>query len=217
MLCEFNITVKILTWQAFFGNIQVMKVFFTAPQRGKKDLGEYYKKILATVKDAGYTSLDDSVINISNEDFYKNFEGMEKVEHEKFYNKILDILRKADINIFECSFPSLGIGYQITKSLEYGKPTIVLYFENVPSHLFFAGADDEKLIIRSYTEKSLRKTIKEALEVARERRDKRFNFFISPKLLEYLEKASNSEGITKSKFIRNLIVNKMRNQPTQEE
>jgi predicted DNA binding CopG/RHH family protein len=48
------------------------------------------------------------------------------------------------------------------------------------------------------------------LDHAREKRDKRFNFFISPKLLEFLEKTSNGDGITKSKYIRNLIVEHMR-------
>jgi hypothetical protein len=194
-----------------------MKVFFTAAQRGKKELGEQYKKILSSIKDIGYNSIDDSIINISGDDFYKNFEDMGKDEHEKFYNKILASLRKSDINVFECSFPSLGIGYQITKSLEYGKPTIILYFENTPSHLFFAGADDDRIIMRSYTDKTIKKVIKEVMELARERRDKRFNFFISPRLLDYLEQSSGKDGITKSKFIRDLIVNKMRTQNVPEE
>jgi predicted DNA binding CopG/RHH family protein len=65
-------------------------------------------------------------------------------------------------------------------------------------------------MIRSYNEKDLKKVVSEALEQSREKRDKRFNFFISPKLLEFLEQSSNSEGITKSKLIRNLIVEHMR-------
>jgi predicted DNA binding CopG/RHH family protein len=56
----------------------------------------------------------------------------------------------------------------------------------------------------------IKKTLRELLENAREKRDKRFNFFISPKLLEFLENTSNTEGVTKSKYIRNLIVEHMR-------
>lgn len=70
--------------------------------------------------------------------------------------------------------------------------------------------EEEKLIIKQYNEKNIKKVIKEAIDIARERRDKRFNFFISPKLLEYLEKASFNDGVTKSKFIRNLITEHMR-------
>jgi predicted DNA binding CopG/RHH family protein len=72
------------------------------------------------------------------------------------------------------------------------------------------GIEDEKLIIRSYTEKNLKKILKEAIDLARQRSDKRFNFFISQKLLNYLESISKKEGINKSTFIRNLILEHMR-------
>jgi uncharacterized short protein YbdD (DUF466 family) len=98
------------------------------------------------------------------------------------------------------------------KALEDNKPVIILYFnQNTP--LFMSGVEDEKLFVANYSEKNIKKVVRNSLEQAKERRDKRFNFFISPKLLEYLEKMSKEEGITKSKFIRNLILEHMHKEP----
>lgn len=111
--------------------------------------------------------------------------------------------------MFDATVPSGGIGFLIEKSLEYSKPTIVLYHETAPTY-FFPGADHEKLIVKPYNEKNVKKVVNEALAAAREKRDKRFNFFISPRLLEYLESTSKEMGVTKSKFIRDLILEHMR-------
>jgi predicted DNA-binding protein len=54
-------------------------------------------------------------------------------------------------------------------------------------------------------ENTLDQVIRDAVEKAQSLADKRFNFFISPSLLSYLNKASKEEGVTKSTFIRNLI------------
>ncbi len=192
-----------------------MKIFFTAAYQDDKPAFDRNKKIYEEIERQGYTHLFDDTVKVTYEQFVDRLQG-KKDEYSKHSNSVIKNVQSADICVFEVSAHSLGIGFSIEKALELNKPTIVLHYEGT-SPIFLSGLDDEKLILREYNDKNYKKVIKEALEIARERRDKRFNFFISPKLLEYLEKASNTEGITKSKFIRNLIVNKMRNQPSQEE
>lgn len=185
-----------------------MKVFFTASHRGKTYFDEYYIKIYELIEQFNFQNLDDSLITIPIKKFYSELDKLGKQRDIKLYNRNLEYIKKADINIFECSFQSISIGFMIEKSLELNKPTVVLYLEgNIPH--FLAGAVGEKLIIRSYKKNNIKDVIKATLVEAKSRGDKRFNFFISPKLLSYLEKASKERNITKSTFIRNLILDHM--------
>lgn len=181
-----------------------MKVFFTASQRGKKDFGAYYKSIASQIQSLGYGLLEDDLLTMNSDEFYKAIASQE-AESSKFYKQEIKNLQDAEINVFECSFHSLSIGFIIEKSLELSKPTVILYHEKNKPH-FLMSIDEEKLIVKSYNEKNLPKIVQECLAEAKQQRDKRFNFFISPRLLAYLEKASSDSGVTKSRFIRDLIL-----------
>lgn len=185
-----------------------MKVFFTASQRGRKEYGKYYDLIASSIKELNLILLDDDILHPQPKEFYNKLEYNHDA-NVKFYQTKLKNLEQSDINILEISAHSLSIGFVIEKSLELNKPTIVLYYKDF-NPLLLMGNEDEKLILKSYTEKNLKKVLEEAIAIAKERRDKRFNFFISPKLLNYLEETSKKQGITKSKFIRNLILENMR-------
>lgn len=187
-----------------------MKIYLGIPFMGVPQFGEHYKKIYDEIEKLGYEHVDKEIINLTYVEWQKKMEkGRDSyVDH---YQKKMKAIKEADICIFEASFHSLGIGFLIQKALENSKPTIALYYEDKVPY-FLSGAEDEKLLVRSYNDKNYKKTVQEVLDFARERRDKRFNFFLSPRLLDYLEQASKKEGVTKSKLIRDLIVDHMRNE-----
>lgn len=182
-----------------------MKVILTASLRGKKYFEEQYKAIFREIEKLGHENIADDLLNPSQNPVYMDIvEGVRDANIALYKKKIEDI-QKADICIFECSTHSLAVGFVIQKALALNKPTIVLYYkENAPD--FLAGVEDEKLITRSYDETNLHEVLANAISDASSLRDKRFNFFISPRLLTYLEKTSKEEGVTKSTFIRNLIL-----------
>jgi predicted DNA binding CopG/RHH family protein len=185
-----------------------MKVFFTGSYRGKNEYGKFYETIYKEIERLGFVNLDREVIDMDYKEFVKQA-VKDKQYSINHYQQKDAALHKADICIFDTSFHSLRVGFLVERALKYGKPAIVLYYKN-NSPYFLTGIEDEKLIIRSYTEKNLKKILKEAIDLARQRSDKRFNFFISQKLLNYLESISKKEGINKSTFIRNLILEHMR-------
>ena len=186
-----------------------MKVYFDATQRGKDKYGAYYREIFDAIKECGYKHLFDSLVNQSPEEFYQKFENSTDDAQGDLYHLHMKQMQEADINIFEASLPSLSIGFLINKSLDLNKPTIVLYYEeNKP--VLISGISHDKLIVKKYDKKNIKTMVADALGEASGLRDKRFNFFISPQLLQYLERVSNSLGITKSTFIRNLITEHMR-------
>jgi len=186
-----------------------MKIFFTASQRGKNEYESYYVKIFSLLKEKGFTHVDSEIMTQSAAEFYKNIEKKGTKGNIELYEKNMNNIKMADINLFECSFNSLSIGFMVQKSLEINKPTIVLYINN-QKPFFLEGIQDEKLITAMYGNSNMESVLSNVLEKATNLRDKRFNFFISPSLLEYLERASKKEGITKSTFIRNLLLSHKR-------
>jgi len=184
-----------------------MKVFFVGTNRSEDKLLKNYELLYNEIKNLGYSHLSDFTLTAT-KDFQEQMkEGRDK--HIAFYNEMIKDIQAADICIFEASSPSLAVGFLIQRSLDYSKPTIVLYYKDNLVY-FLSGTEDEKLIKASYTEDNYKKVIRDALVNAREKRDKRFNFFLSPKLLNYIEEASKERGITKSKLLRDMIVNHMR-------
>ena len=111
--------------------------------------------------------------------------------------------------MLECSNASLGIGYLVNKSIEFNKPTVILFRDGHTPYLL-AGISDDKVILKKVKDGSVLSSLKVALEEAKQVADKRFNFFISPQLLSYLEEVSKQQGITKSTFIRGLIRDHMK-------
>jgi len=185
-----------------------MKVFFTASPKGRKYFEHYYKRIYASLAQQGLVHIDDEIVALSSKELYRQMEKRGKKKSGDLYKSNLKKVKNADIVFFEASFPSLSVGYMINESLHLNKPTVVLYLEDNPPY-FLEGNKEEKLIIRRYRENDLDSIIKKTVAEAKKRTDRRFNFFISPNLLNYLNRQSKKEGVTKSTFIRNLIVHHM--------
>jgi len=186
-----------------------MKVFFSASRRGRPELDKYYNIISGFIEKNGYVNLNTDFFKVSNDTFFKRL----KSEGNKFYSKIHKYLLKqakeADICLFECSIHSLTIGYLIEKSLENNRPVIAFYKKGrLPD--FLKGIEDEKFILVEYDNSNLEEMIEINFEKAKKLVDRRFNFFISPDLLTYLNAISKELMITKSTFIRNLIIDHKR-------
>lgn len=186
-----------------------MRVYFTSSQRGKKEFGEYYYKIFDYLKKQNYEILDDNIVSVPDTKFYDTLETVGREAWAELYNRNMSCLKKTDISIFECSFPSLSIGFLIQKALELNKPVIALYLKGHNPY-FLSGIDNEKLVMVEYNEKSLKETLAKTMERTKAIIDTRFNFFISPRLLNYIQKASKDMGMTKSAFLRSLIIDHMR-------
>lgn len=180
-----------------------MKVFFVTAPRANKLLGNVFNQMYEEIKTLGYEHTSNLITLTPKkfeEDMNKGKEAM-----TQFYQEMVGSISKADICIFEATTSSSGVGYLIDKSLSLSKPTVVLFYKQYRSFLL-PGVDDEKLSIFAYDENNYKKILSQALELGSHLRDKRFNFFISPQLLEYLESASKTRGETKSQFIRNLLL-----------
>jgi predicted DNA binding CopG/RHH family protein len=69
----------------------------------------------------------------------------------------------------------------------------------------YEGKNDDKLQVVEYELEDLYQVLKDAVEYAFKKVDVRFNFFISPKQLAFLNRIAKDKGIPRSAYIRNLL------------
>lgn len=181
-----------------------MKIYFSAAIESQTTKREY-EQTTHFLKELGHTIVLDTTKII-----IPNVSSKTEEQRSDYYEQILEGLQEADLAVFEVSFPStLHIGHEISLALQRGKPIIALYkIGHEPS--FFLGLKEEKLLWLEYEEETLKDTLIHALSYISEQVNVRFNLFLSSRLSTYLEVVCESEKISKSKFIRDLITNHMK-------
>lgn len=180
-----------------------MKIYFVASIAGKIKFGENYKNIISLLEELGHKVTENTMKPTLNEVYSLTDDG--KIEQ---YRNVLKWIQNSDMLVAEATHPSLGVGYEISLALEKGKPVVVLYAEGNAPH-FLEGYDNEKLVIVKYRMEELRDTLGDSIKFAAEQTDIRFNFFISPKISNFLDWMSREKRIPRSVYLRRLIENDM--------
>lgn len=182
-----------------------MKIYFTASLRGKKEFGDNYKEIVKVISDLGERLLSNHVLTTDFEDVASQNLGQARGS----YDKLISYIKSSDVFVAEVSTQSLSVGHEITEAMNLGKPVIILYVgDRRPSMLF--GSDYEKLQLIQYDLKDLKKILTKAFIEAKKNMDVRFNFFVSPKILAYLDWVAKHRMIPRAVFLRDLIEKEMR-------
>lgn len=97
------------------------KIYFAGAIRGGRDDSQIYNEII-TYLSQKWNVLTEHVGN-------KNIGLVWEVNRteDEIYNRDIDWLTSADFVVAEVSTPSLWVGFEIAKSVEYGKKTLCLY------------------------------------------------------------------------------------------
>jgi hypothetical protein len=191
-----------------------MKVYFGTSPRIKQLNEGSIEKIYTIIEDLGHTHTSDFVLKVVPEKFYR----LSTEEFNRHHEETIRSIRRADVCIFEASQHSLSVGYLVNYSLDLGKPVIILARDN-DAPFMFKSIKSERLFFVFYKDnKDLKRKLKRALEKAASRIDVRFNFFITPQLLSYLDWIAGKKRIPRSVYLRNLIEEDMkRNKEYQKE
>lgn len=183
-----------------------MKAYFTASLRGKQDYGANYLAIVDSLRKMGYRVFADHILSDNAADRAVSQTDKEKRE---FYKELFGWVKSSDIVVAEISYPSVSVGHEISFALELGKVVLVLHTEG-NSSILLEGSNDKRLIMVSYNLNNLNTVLPKAIEEAKQASDVRFNFFVSPKILAYLDWVAKSRMIPRSVFLRDLIEREMR-------
>lgn len=97
-----------------------MKTYFACSIRGGRDDAKTYAELAYYIKSRS-TLLTEIFVDAS-----LTSQGMDK-SSDSIWQTDISWIREADVVIAEVSNPSLGVGYEIAKAEEWGKPLLALY------------------------------------------------------------------------------------------
>lgn len=97
-----------------------MTIYFAGSIRGGRDDGEIYAAIIELLRDYGKVATEhvgDAALKL----------GGENAPDVEIHDRDIAWLRAADVLVAEVTAPSLGVGYEIGRAVEWGKRIICLY------------------------------------------------------------------------------------------
>ena len=184
-----------------------MKIYFTSAISAMSRYGENYEKIVEVIQDLGYEVMADHILN-KNLEYVLHQESPE--EHESYYKKMIKRISECDLLVAEVSFPStVHVGHELTLALEKDKPVLALHVKGKKPVLFW-GITSDKFYVAEYDLRNLKHVLKDSLIYLSDQQDTRFNFFISPKIANYLDWVSKEKRVPRAVYLRRLIENDMK-------
>jgi nucleoside 2-deoxyribosyltransferase len=99
-----------------------MRVYFAGSIRGEAPDRDWFQELI------GHISKTDRVLTEHSFDF--SYEDEIRKDDREIWETDINWLRSADAVIGEITAPSLGVGYEIGKAEEWGKPILLLYRES---------------------------------------------------------------------------------------
>lgn len=183
-----------------------MKAYFSASVHGRSINGENYKKIVDTLKKLGFEVFADHVMKTDAE----GIDRQSDQEIKDVYRDLINRIKKSDLIVAEVSTPSVSVGHEITEAINLNKPVILLHSDGGNRAMLLEGMSDAKVQNIAYNSGNLIGLLEVAIEEAKKSVDVRFNFFVSPKILNYLDWVAQKRMIPRSVFLRNLIEREMK-------
>ena len=184
-----------------------MLVYFVASSRLVAKDADLYARIYNTIS-SEHKMVSDKVLKWIKggiKDLSK-----ESIETKKEnYLHVIKCIKKADIVVMEISGHSVSMGFILSKAMEENKPVIAMYTTEIDP-VFVKGIVNSKLILAEYKKENLEQVISDSINKAKCLVDMRFNFFVSPKILSYLDWVGQKRMIPKSVFLRHLIEREMK-------
>jgi nucleoside 2-deoxyribosyltransferase len=113
-----NTIVRLMTWLVLLRTVK--KIYFACSIRGGRDDAETYAKLVQHIKTRA------NVLTEIFADGKLTSQGMNMPSSE-IWAKDTAWVKEADAIIAEVSNPSLGVGYEIAKAEEMGKPVLALF------------------------------------------------------------------------------------------
>jgi 2'-deoxynucleoside 5'-phosphate N-hydrolase len=97
-----------------------MKIYFAGSIRGGRDDKALYLEIIEQLNDYGRVlteHIGDAELSVRGE----------AADNKAIHDRDLSWLKESDYVVAEVTTPSLGVGYELGKATEWGKPVLCLY------------------------------------------------------------------------------------------
>ena len=161
----------------------------------------HYERIVDVIEELGYEIVTRHYVTKKVDEVLRE----NPAQHEEYFRKMVDWIKKADVIVAEVTKPEIGTGYEVSMAINYfNKPVIALYTSGRNSPIFI-GQKSDKLQHLEYRIDNIKDVLKIALDDAKDQMDVRFNFFISPKIGAYLDWISKNRKLPRAVYLRKLI------------
>jgi nucleoside 2-deoxyribosyltransferase len=121
-----------------------LKIYFAASIRGGGIDQETCRALVRHLKGYGVVFTEHICREAGGRD--------DRVSDEKIYERDIRWLRASDAVVAEVSVPSLGVGYEIGKSEDWGKRVLCLYREGSSNRLSAMIGGNKGLVVKGYRE-----------------------------------------------------------------
>ena len=179
-------------------------MYFTASLTGKQFYRKNYERIFECLiklgNDVSELAMTDEAVEVAKHTQEQNV---------KAHQRIINMIKAADLIVAETSYSSIAVGYEITTALNMSKKVLLLHLPDKYSPLL-EGIKNPNLHIVQYTEDDLVEILTDALKVIEKSVDIRFNFFLPKALLAQLDWVALNQRVNKSEYVRQLIEKDMK-------
>jgi 2'-deoxynucleoside 5'-phosphate N-hydrolase len=120
-----------------------MKIYFAGAIRGGRQDAALYYEIVQQLRKHGEVLTEhvaDTELGVLGQD----------IGDRKIHDRDLDWLKSSDCLVAEVTMPSLGVGYEIGKATEWGKPVLCLYRPEAGRSLSAMVSGCSALTVREY-------------------------------------------------------------------
>jgi hypothetical protein len=184
-----------------------MKVFYTAAFSGKEKYQKYYDSVLQAIEATGVEVISPEKGNYK-DILTKSEQNRLTKERQVHYEAIRKGILWADVVIIENSQESFQLGMEAAFAMLSKKPVLCVsiiedFSEKIVNPYFSAAKYNEyniDEIIADFIHRHNKGHLSE-----------RFNLFLSPRQVAYLEKVTKNKGINKSEYLRDLIEKDQKN------
>ena len=130
-----------------------MKVYFACSITGGRENAHLYQDVVDAIKISGAELLSELFAS-SNIDAKKGIGAKKNMSKRDIWEWDLNWVKEADMIIAEVTQPSLGVGYEIAKAEEWGKPILALFYEPSGNRLSSMIEGSELLTTSYYSNKN---------------------------------------------------------------
>lgn len=121
-----------------------MKIYFCGSIRGGRDLAHTYEQIIGMLQAKG-TVLTE---HIGSDEVIQEKDRV--LSDKEIHDRDLSWIVESDLLVAEVTVPSLGVGYEIGRAIEMGKPVLCLYNAGSGKALSAMIAGSDKVEMKIY-------------------------------------------------------------------
>lgn len=135
-----------------------MKIYFCGSIRGGRDLALRYERIIGMLRGYGMVLTEhvgsDEVIQAKDR----------ALTDQEIHDRDMAWIRESDLLVAEVTVPSLGVGYEIGRAIELGKPVLCLFDATADNSLSAMIAGSKGVDVKLYrSEEEILAILKEFL------------------------------------------------------